>query len=94
MENHDSHIVPYRTYLGILFLLLVLTVISVLIAKVEMGALTVTIALSLAMIKSTLVLLYFMHLKFDKPLFSFMVLFVLAVFVAMIVVTFFDYLFR
>lgn len=94
MENKTHHIVPYRTYIYVLIALLICTFISVAITNIELGELTVTGALLLASIKSTLVLTYFMHLKYDKPYIKIMVAFVFVVFVAVIVITFFDYLFR
>ena len=91
-KNH--HIVSYKTYLVILVALLILTGISVAITRVELGPLSVTAALLLASAKSTLVLIYFMHLKFDSKIFAIMVGLVLFVFVVVIVITFLDYLFR
>jgi cytochrome c oxidase subunit 4 len=94
MENGKHHIVPYRTYVFILIVLLLCTFISIAVTNIELGELTVTAALVLASIKSFLVLAYFMHLKFDKPYIRIMVGFVFMVFLAVIVITFFDYLFR
>ncbi|MEN6456734.1 MAG: cytochrome C oxidase subunit IV family protein [Prolixibacteraceae bacterium] len=94
MENEKHHIVPYRTYVYILIALLICTFTSVAITNIELGELTVTGALLLASIKAILVLTYFMHLKYDKPYIKIMVAFVFVLFVAVIVITFFDYLFR
>ena len=91
--NHQ-HIVPYKTYLYILLSLLVLTGLSVAVTSVELGPMAVTIALLLASTKSALVLVYFMHLKFDDKIFAIMVGLVLFVFVVVIIITFLDYLFR
>lgn len=91
-KNH--HIVSYKTYLFILVGLLVLTGISVAVTQVELGPLAVTAALLLASAKSTLVLVYFMHLKFDSKIFAIMVGLVMFIFVVVIVITFLDYLFR
>jgi cytochrome c oxidase subunit 4 len=74
--------------------LLILTGLSVAVTSVELGPLSVTIALVLASTKSALVLIYFMHLKFDSKIFAIMVGLVLFVFVVVIVITFLDYLFR
>jgi len=94
MENAKHHIVPYRTYLFILIALLLCTFISIAITNIELGELTVTGALVLASVKSFLVLTYFMHLKYDRPYIRIMVAFVFLLFIAVIVITFFDYLFR
>lgn len=94
MENAKHHIVPYYTYVIILMLLLSFTFLSVAITNIELGSYTVAGALILASIKSTLVLTYFMHLKFDKPYLRIMVGFVFAVFLVVIGITFIDYFYR
>lgn len=94
MANEKQHIVPYSTYLLILGALLVFTFLSIEITGIELGSLTVAAALLFATLKSYLVLTYFMHLKFDKPYIRIMVGFVIAVFLAVIIITFFDYFFR
>lgn len=93
MENGKHHIVPYRTYAIILLLLLVFTFLSVAITRIELGSYTVAGALILASVKSTLVLTYFMHLKFDQPYIRIMVGLVFMVFVAVLIVTLLDYVF-
>jgi cytochrome c oxidase subunit 4 len=94
MSNEKHHIVSYKSYFLILLGLLALTGISVAVTQVELGVLTVAMALFLASLKSFLVLSYFMHLKFDKSLYTVMVAGVLLVFVIVIVITFLDYSFR
>ncbi|MBN2349562.1 MAG: cytochrome C oxidase subunit IV family protein [Bacteroidales bacterium] len=93
-QNEKHHIVKYRTYIFVLLGLLTLTGISVAVTGLNLGPFAVTVALVLAGIKSTLVLLFFMHLKFDQPVYGIMVLFVLAVFVVVMIITFLDYSFR
>ncbi|MBN2636907.1 MAG: cytochrome C oxidase subunit IV family protein [Prolixibacteraceae bacterium] len=94
MSNEKHHIVPYKTYIIILGVLLVLTLSSIWITNIELGKFTVAGALLFATVKSYLVLTYFMHLKYDKPYIKIMVAFVFAVFVVTIVITFLDYLYR
>ncbi|WP_346855319.1 cytochrome C oxidase subunit IV family protein [uncultured Draconibacterium sp.] len=91
-EKHD--IVPYRMYAIILLALLVLTFSSIGITHIELGAYTVAGALLFAIVKSYLVLTYFMHLKYDKPYIRIMVLFVFAIFIVVLVITMLDYLYR
>jgi cytochrome c oxidase subunit IV len=62
-----GHVVPIRTLLGVLAALLVLTIATVAITLVDMGNLNVVFALGIAFVKGTLVLLYFMHLRWDRP---------------------------
>jgi cytochrome c oxidase subunit 4 len=93
-EGNKHHIVKYRTYLYVLLGLLTFTGLSVLVTSVELGPLAVVAALIFASFKSTLVLIYFMHLKFDNRIYTAMVSLVLFVFLVLIVITFFDYRFR
>lgn len=90
----EKHILSYRSYIVILVLLLLFTSLSVLITQIELGSYSVAGALIFASLKSALVLAFFMHLKFDKPYIKIMVGFVIAVFLALILITFLDYHFR
>ena len=94
MENEKHQIVPYRSYLLVLVALLILTGISIAVTRIELGTLTVTIALLIASIKSAFVLRNFMHLKFENRFFTFMVIGVILVIGLVIVITFLDYLYR
>ena len=94
MQNEKQHIVPYYTYVLILAALLLFTFLSIAITGIELGELTVVAALIFASLKSYLVLTYFMHLKFDQPYIRIMVGFVILLFLAVVITTFFDYSFR
>lgn len=94
MSKEKHHIVPFKLYLIVLVALLILTFSSIGITSIELGKYTVAGALLFAMIKSYLVLTYFMHLKYDKPYIRIMVAFVFAIFVMVLVFTFLDYLYR
>jgi cytochrome c oxidase subunit 4 len=78
MAHHDSkghasahdevgHVVPLSTLVGVLAALLVLTVVTVAVTWVDLGALNLVVAMVIALIKGALVLLYFMHLRWDRP---------------------------
>jgi cytochrome c oxidase subunit 4 len=94
MSENKHHIVPYRTYGLILVLLLILTGISVAVTQIELSRWATLAALLLASTKSAFVLAVFMHLKFDQRAYKVMVIFIMLVFAAVIVLTFFDYGFR
>ena len=94
MSKEKHHIVPYKLYLMILLGLIVLTLLSVGITGIELGRYTVAGALVFAVVKTFLVLTFFMHLKYDKLYIKLMVAFVFAVFVVTIIITFLDYLYR
>ncbi len=59
-----------RTYLCVLAVLLALTAVTVLAAGVNFGApsVNVVIALAIASLKGSLVALYFMHLRHERPM--------------------------
>ena len=64
-----SHITPFAGYLKVFLILLVLTAITVLAAQFDFGVLNTIIAMLIATVKATLVLAFFMHLKYDGKLF-------------------------
>jgi cytochrome c oxidase subunit 4 len=64
----SDHMVGVGTYLAIFTLLMVMTTITTAVAYVDLGAMNVLIMLAIAVTKATLVLLWFMHLKFTSRL--------------------------
>lgn len=67
-EEHGlGHIVGYGPLFGTAFALIILTVLTVAVHAVDAGELNMPIALSIAGFKATLVCLYFMHLRWDRP---------------------------
>lgn len=68
-----GHLVGVPILLGTCLALLVLTWITYVVTFIDLGALNIWIAMIIATVKATLVCLYFMHLRWDKP-FNVMVL--------------------
>ena len=67
--------------------LLVLTLVTVLATKIDFGAnINLAIAMAIAVLKATLVILFFMHLKYDRLFHS--VVFVAAILAASLFVGF------
>jgi len=62
-----GHVVPLQVLLAVWAALLVLTVITVAVVHVNLGAFNLWLALIIATVKASLVALYFMHLRYDKP---------------------------
>jgi cytochrome c oxidase subunit 4 len=75
-EHHDdhgdahhgiAHTASIKVLLGTGGSLLFLTIVTVLATKVDFGSnINLAIAMLIAVIKATLVVLFFMHLKYDK----------------------------
>ena len=63
-----SHIAPIRLYITIFVTLMVLTAITVAVAYVNLGEFNKIVALGIASVKATLVILYFMHVKYSSRL--------------------------
>lgn len=63
-----EHIVPVRIYVTIFAALLALTLLTVGVALIDLGRFNVVVALVIATLKATLVLLYFMHLRYSARL--------------------------
>jgi len=64
-QEHTEHIVQPGTYAAIISTLLVLTGITVGAAYVNLHQFNIVVALAIATVKATLVVLYFMHAKFS-----------------------------
>jgi len=94
IENDKNHIIPYRSFLYVLAVLIALTITSVTLTQISLGTLTVAIALIIAAIKSSFVLRIFMHLKFENKMFSRAVMGVILLLCAVITITLLDYLNR
>ena len=71
MSSHTEHEldpkVETKNYALTLVLLLILTAITVGASYIQFGSLNVVIALTIATIKGSLVALFFMHLRHDRP---------------------------
>ena len=65
-EHTKHHIIPLKVYFIVFAALMLLTALTVLVTKVDLGSFNVVLAMLIAIIKSTLVLLFFMHLYYDK----------------------------
>lgn len=93
-SNAEHHVINYSTYLLIWFALIVLTGLTVAVAGTNLGGFSVWTAILIAATKTTLVLMVFMHLKYERPLFRWMVLVVIVAITIFIVFTFFDVSYR
>jgi cytochrome c oxidase subunit 4 len=63
-----QHIVSPKLYLAVFAALMVGTALTVGAARVDLGALNIVVAMTIAVFKATLVVLYFMHLRWSGRL--------------------------
>ena len=69
MSTHTSHIItPTRTYVAIFVSLIVLTLMTYWVATQDYGWLNTPIALGVAFLKASLVVMYFMGVRYNTPL--------------------------
>ncbi len=64
--THEHEITGPRTYLAVLGALLVLTILTVGISRIDFGGMNTVVAILIASVKGSLVALFFMHLRHDK----------------------------
>ncbi len=93
MEN-NAHIISYKTLFLVLLALMALTGITVGASYVDLGKLNVWVALGIASVKGSLVLLIFMHMKFEGRALVLSFLSTIAFLAIMIGFTFWDIAFR
>jgi cytochrome c oxidase subunit 4 len=97
MSEHvipEEHVVSPRIYLTIFAALMVLTAVTVWVAFYDLAWLNVFVAVTIAVVKATLVILYFMHVRWSSRLTQVIVASGVIWFVILLVFTFSDYLTR
>ena len=99
MQSHEhleeeEHIVGHGLNVVIYLSLLVFTGITVWVASMNLGAMSSIVAVLVASMKAALVLLFFMHLYYDKPIFRYMFVATVVTYGIFIALTYTDTLFR
>lgn len=90
-NTNFHHIVPVKVYLATFIALGILTVITVAVAYVNLGVFNVPVALAIATLKATLVVLFFMHVRYSGKLVSTCIIAGIAMFILLIFGTLQDY---
>ena len=93
-SDSSSHIIEYPVLLKVLGMLFVLTGVTVGASYLDLGKLNVWMALMIASFKGTLVLLYFMHMKYEGKMLAVSFLGTIFFLGIMISFTFWDVAFR
>jgi len=68
MKSQTEHILPARTYYTIYVLLLACTYLTWQVAFFDLGAMNTVAALTIAVFKAVIVVLFFMHVKYSTRL--------------------------
>ena len=93
LEEH-RHVVPPRVYLIVGTILLIFTALTVWASFLELGVFNPIIALFIACVKATIVVLFFMHVKYSTKLTKLTVGAGLFTFLTLIAMTLADYFTR
>lgn len=93
-EHAEHHIVTPMNYLLVFGTLLVFTGITVGAAYVDLGILNPVVALGIASFKACIVILFFMHVKYQSRLIKMTVTAGFFVFLVLITMTLSDYISR
>ena len=64
----SGHVSPKSTYIAIFTALMVMTAVTVGVAFINLGIFNPVVALAIAVFKATLVVLFFMHVKYSTRL--------------------------
>ena len=67
-SESPHHIVPVKVYVAVWLALVVGTILTWQVALIDLGRLNVVVALTIAVCKASLVVLFFMHVKYSPKL--------------------------
>ena len=87
----SEHVVSPKIYVSVFLALMVFTILTVIVAYFDLGRANVFIALTIAVIKATLVVLYFMHVRYSGRLVWLVITSALLWLAIMFAITFSDY---
>ena len=90
----DHQLIPTGTFVLVWVALLILTGITAGASILFPGRVGVGVAMVVTPIKASLILLYFMHLKYESAVFKAMFLVAVCILAVIMGLTFFDYLYR
>jgi cytochrome c oxidase subunit IV len=85
-QQHEAyaHIAPLPILIGVFLTLVVLTGVTVGVTYFDLGGWNLIVAMAIATVKAVLVVLYFMHLRYDNP-FNAIVFLVAILFIALFI---------
>lgn len=92
--HHEEHIVSPKLYLLIGTALLILTGTTAAVSYIDLGVFNAVVALAIACLKMSLVVLFFMHVKYSSGLTKLTVAAGFFTFIVLITMTMTDYISR
>lgn len=93
-DHGDEHLLSIKMVVIVWLGLVALTGVTVGAAYVDLKHLSFVVAMIIATIKSTLVVMYFMHMRYEKRVFLWFFISAIATYVIFVILTFADYIYR
>ncbi len=94
MSEQGQHTVPSKIFVFVWIALLCLTGLTITAARMQMGKWSMIANIAIASTKASLVLWFFMHLKYERRLFKLLFFVPVLTITIIIGLTFFDILYR
>ena len=88
------HVASLAMYFSVFIALMVLTAVTVMVSRVDLGALNTPVAMAIAIVKAALVILFFMHVIHSTRLTWVVILSSFLMLAVLLVLFFTDYLTR
>ena len=89
-HRRKIHSGSYRQNTYVLLALLVLTILTVILSRIDFGLFDVVLTLAIASVQAFLIVYYYMYLKYEKTFFAYLVLLCFLMLGIAIGMTFFD----
>jgi cytochrome c oxidase subunit 4 len=93
-EKRSVHVIGFGLFAAVWLGLLALTALTIYVAGLHLGPLSTGTTILIAAVKTSLVLLFFMHLRYEPPIFKITALVTLGTLTTILLLTFTDVWFR
>jgi cytochrome c oxidase subunit 4 len=71
--HNEPHIVPIPVYLAVFATLIVMTWVTAFVSTIDLGKWNIFVALAIAIFKASIVILFFMHVRYSTRMTKFIV---------------------
>ncbi len=93
-NNDGPHLIPYRSYVAVWLALVAFTGVTVGASYLDLKHAAILVAVLIATVKCVLVILYFMHIRYESRVFAWFLVSAFASLGIFLLLTFADYSYR
>jgi cytochrome c oxidase subunit 4 len=90
----EHHLVPYKAYVAVWLALCTLTLVTIGAGYADLKHMGILVAMLIATVKVTLVILYFMHIRYEGKVLAWFLIAGFGTYAIFIALTFADYYYR